>query len=146
MQKAILLNNEVIFKSNEDGVITGKLWQLCEKHVWLEELLQFNFEGYSIIEIEDDPIPEPIVVPKTAEQLRQEAELATFVEVQGHPVNLSDKAIYNLQAYILAEIAEVSWKCDDEAFVTLTQAEMKTLLTALMFKKNELFTQEMLGE
>lgn len=146
MQKAIRFNDEVIFKSNEDGVITGKLWQLCQKHVWVEELLQFNFEGYSVIEIEDDPIPEPIAIPKTAEELRQEAELATFVEVQGHPVNLTDKAIYNLQAYILAEIADISWKCDDDVFVTLSLVEMKALLTALMFKRNELFTQEMLGE
>ena len=86
----------------------------------------------------------PVVV-KTPEQIRQEAELTTFIEAQGHPIKLTDKAIYNLQAYILSGIESVSWKCDDNAFITVSQADMQAMLVQLMTKKNELFEAEMLG-
>jgi hypothetical protein len=85
------------------------------------------------------------VVPKDAHIVRRMKEESATIEIQGHPIKLTDKAIYNLQAYILSGIESVSWKCDDDVFITVSQEDMQAMLVQLMTKKNELFEAEMLG-
>lgn len=82
------------------------------------------------------------VVGKDPTIVRKMKENEAHVIFKESRVNVTDKAISNLQAYILADIPSVSWKCDNGLFITLSGDEFGVLLTQLMAKRAELYNEE----
>jgi len=82
------------------------------------------------------------VVDKDSTIVRKMKEAEAHVIFKEGRVNVTDKAISNLQAYILTSIPSVSWKCDDGLFITLVGDEFGVLLTQLMAKRAELYNEE----
>jgi hypothetical protein len=81
-------------------------------------------------------------IPVDTYAIRKEKENEAHVIFKEGRVNVTDKAISNLQAYILTSIPSVSWKCDDGLFITLVGDEFGVLLTQLMVKRAELYNEE----
>jgi len=139
--KALIQNNEVIIKSNEVGVLIGKIYQLKQVHVWPDEIEGFELDDLSIVEVEEDPVVIPEPIPLTAEQIRKEAEASATVEFLGQVVRADDKAVTMLQAYIGSVIESVQWKCVD-GWLELDKANMVLLLGEILAKKASLFEAE----
>ena len=139
--KALIQNNEVIIKSNEVGVLIGKIYQLKQVHVWPDEVDGFELDDLSIVEVEEDPIVTPEPLPLTAEQIRKEAEASATVEFLGQVVKADDKAVTMLQAYISSMIESVMWKCVD-GWLELDKEGMSLLLGEILDKKASLFEDE----
>jgi len=94
-------------------------------------------------QIKDDLVEAHYVVTdKPADVVRKIKESESFVEYGDGKINLTDKAIYNLQAYILSDIQLVEWKCDNDVFVTLTMDDMEDILKQLMLVRAELYSEE----
>ena len=139
--KALIQNNEIILKSNEVGVLIGKIYQLKQVHVWPDEVDGFELDDLSIVEVEEDPVVIPEPIPLTAEQIRKIAEANATVEFLGQVIKADDKAVTMLQAYIGSMIESVMWKCVD-GWLELDKEGMSLLLGEILDKKASLFEDE----
>jgi len=125
---ARISNGDVVLQFNIDTktftTLDGKVYQPKYKDIVSDWVLDYS------------------PIPVDAYAIRKEKELEAHVIFKKSRVNVTDKAISNLQAYILTNIPSVSWKCDDGLFIILAGDDFGILLTQLMVKKAELYNEE----
>ena len=82
------------------------------------------------------------IIDEDADTIRKIKESESFIMVKDGRIDLKDKSIYNLQAYIASEIPSIRWKCDCGLFIDLTLIEYQDVLTQLMLLKSDLYREE----